>query len=947
MRRLYIMAIAKQDSGTEKIFFYHKVKFKLALLILVLTLIPLSLLGMYGSFIEGQSLRKQAIKNLDNLVVANSSHINSFIEAFRVTVANFSSDGLIRRLSEEVDLHTEEAGASAALLNEHLVKNKMPTNQNLVGINVVDFQGKIIASTNDAEVGKNEREDEYFREALRLPYSKTFIADYESNSHFDIKEPLIAAAAPLFSLDNSRTLGVIVTYFGIDNVAPIFNAELKKEETLDVYLVNENNLAISQSRFLEKDKILSQVVDTEPVRSCRDGQNKNGVWNDWRDERVYGSSICLADFPFRWTLIAEIAETEVIKPAETFRNLIAIAGIALAGIVIFITFISVDGAVSSLEKLSQFAKKISRGNLNDKVEISSNDEIETLAKSLDLMRETIKVREDNLRETNDDLMKAEDKLRANIKDLESSKTAMMNLLRVVKTSEEKSKQQADELKKFQQATDQSFEQTVITDADGIILYANHATEVITGYGMQEIIGARPSLWGNQMSKEFYETLWRTIKDEKSGYAGEITNKRKDGTKYLASVRIAPILDERGEVKFFVGMTRDITEERQSQLRIVRHTAELQEANVLIEKQKERAESILRFLKSIGEGIFATDVSGRIIFMNETAEILSKKTFEAAELKSANQIFCFAKETETGCSELVFIKDALQKKKTITLPDHTVLIYEGRKRISVSGTCAPIRDAHSEIVGTITVFQDVTQKHELDEMKDNFLSVAAHQLRTPLGSMRWSMELLLSGDFGKLPKSAKKAVQELYNNNQRMAELVDDLLDISRIEQNRGTEEKKLINLAELVTAVQKELQKEADKRKIEIITDFPKDSLPNILVSPKHTHEAIENLLSNAIKYNRDKGKVTIKIIKKEKSLVLTIKDTGIGIPKNDHNKVFSKFFRATNAVLKETEGSGLGLSVVKSYLEESRARISFESEENIGTTFTAEFPLDQTAGIS
>ena len=570
-----------------------------------------------------------------------------------------------------------------------------------------------------------------------------------------------------------------------------------------------------------------------------------------------------------------------------------------------------------------------------------------LADNLDLMRQTIKARENDLEETNVGLMKADQDLKANISDLENSKKAVMNLFEDVKESEEQLRRQAEELKKFQQAADKSFDQTIITDPDGVILYANHATEILTGYDMKEIVGAKPSLWGRQMPKEHYETLWQTIKTEKQGYAGELTNRRKDGTKYLASIRISPILDERGEVRFFVGVTRDITEERQSQLRIVQHAAELQEANVLIETQKERAESILRFLKSIGEGIFATDISGRVIFMNETAEVLSKKTFREAELKPANKIFCFAKETEAGCSELTFVSKALKQKRVITLSDHTVLVYDSEKRIPVSGTCAPIRDANNDIIGTITVFQDVTKKHELDQMKDSFLSVAAHQLRTPLGSMRWSMELLLSDDLGKLPKEAKEAVQQLYDNSQRMVTLVNDLLDISRIEQNRGTEEKKLVDITEIVRAAQSQLQQEADKRSIKILMEVPKESLPSILVSPKHIHEAIENLLSNAIKYNRDNGTVTVRIAKKEKSLELMIRDTGIGIPKGDHGKIFAKFFRASNAVLKETEGSGLGLSVVKSYLEESRAQVSFESEENVGTTFLVEFPLDPTAGIS
>ncbi len=937
----------REDDISYQMPFYLRVKFKLGMMILIFVIVPLFLLGAYGSYIAEQSLRQQALQDLEHLVNADGANIRNFIHLLEITTANFSSDGMVRQLSEDIGLHPETASESAILLNQHLIKNKVPTNQYLMGINVLDAQGEVIASTEDTEIGKDEHEDKYFKEGLQLSYGKTLTMDYGGSSHFGENIPLIVTTAPLFNLDKSHAFGIIVTYFRLDDIALVFSREMKHEETLDVYLINADSLLISESRFLGKNAILSQVIDTKPVQSCRDEQGVSGVWDNWRGEKVYGASTCLTDFSSRWTLVAEIYEAEIIKPAGTFKALIMVATILLAVTAVFIALILASGTVNLLEKLSRFTKKINRGNLDEPMDIDAMDEVGVLAKNLNLMRQTIKMREDDLRKTNNSLTQADQKLKENITNLENVNKAALNLFEDVKKSEEQLKKQADELEKFKQAADKSFDQTIITDADGIILYANHATEIITGYSMQEIIGARPSLWGRQMPLKHYKTLWKTIKVEKQGYAGEFTNKRKDGTKYLASVRIIPILDENNEVKFFVGVTRDITEEREIQLKIVRHTSELEKANVLIEEQKERAESILRFLKSIGEGIFATDIFGKIIFMNETAEVLSKKTLRESELQPANKIFCFAQESESGCAELTFITKALQKKKIITLPDNTVIVHDSQTRIPVSGTCSPIRDAKNQIIGTITVIQDVTQKHELDQMKDSFLSVAAHQLRTPLGSMRWSMELLLSGDFGKLPKSAREAVQQLYDNSQRMVTLVNDLLDISRIEQNRGTEEKKLINLADVVKNALSQMQSEADKRKIKIRMDFPKQSLPNILVSPKHTHEAIENLLSNAIKYNRDRGMVTIKIVQEKKILKLIIADTGIGIPKVDHSKIFSKFFRASNAVLKETEGSGLGLSVVKSYLEESRARVSFESEENVGTTFTIEFPLDPTTGIS
>jgi signal transduction histidine kinase len=245
------------------------------------------------------------------------------------------------------------------------------------------------------------------------------------------------------------------------------------------------------------------------------------------------------------------------------------------------------------------------------------------------------------------------------------------------------------------------------------------------------------------------------------------------------------------------------------------------------------------------------------------------------------------------------------------------------------------------IGVIVVFRDVTKLRELDQMKNSFLSVAAHQLRTPLGSMRWSMELLMSGDFGKLPKTAKEAVQQIYDNSVRMTTLVNDLLDVSRIDSERGREEKKSVDIVALLHEVIHTMESEAKKRSVKIIFQEPKESIPPILMPAKHLYEALENLISNGIKYNREKGTLTILLKKEKQSILLSIADTGIGIPQADTSKIFSKFFRATNAVLKETEGSGLGLSVVKSYLEEGQARVSFESTEGVGTTFFVEFPLD------
>lgn len=615
-----------------------------------------------------------------------------------------------------------------------------------------------------------------------------------------------------------------------------------------------------------------------------------------------------------------------------------------SSILLFVVFILLSGIIFCLatfyllghfvlDKIAYLDQEIQRvrkgSDVKKEIIISGKDEIAHLAED---MNQTFKDLEEN-----------EENMRIQNESLELSKKATLNILEDVAASEKEMKDKTIELLKFKQAADTSFDHTIITDADGVVIYVNHAAEMLTGYLREEMIGAKPSLWGKQMSHEFYEKMWITIKTEKKIFAGEITNKRKNGQVYLVSARITPIVSEEGIIQFFVGIESDITEERASQLRIVRHAAELQESNELIEKQKERAESILRYLQSIGEGVFATDLQGNIIFINETAKKLVGEDSSEDSKKRYSEVFLFLKKRKSLNMSISFVEEVLKEENVVVFPQNVSLVRKDGILLAVSGTISVIRDENGEVTGTITVFQDATKQRELEDMKNSFLSVAAHQLRTPLGSMRWSMEMLLAEDLGKLPKLAKEVVSQIYENSGRMVVLVNDLLNVSRIDGETSREEKESVNIVSFMKKVIDTMRPEAEKRGVEIIFSEPEETAPEIIASSKHLYEALENLISNGIKYNRENGTLTITLEVTEEILVLKVSDTGIGIPEADQSRIFSKFFRAPNAVLKETEGSGLGLSVVKSYLEENDAKISFESKENRGTTFFVEFPLRST----
>lgn len=522
--------------------------------------------------------------------------------------------------------------------------------------------------------------------------------------------------------------------------------------------------------------------------------------------------------------------------------------------------------------------------------------------------------------------------------LERNKRAMINILEDIQESEEKLRAQKEELDKFKLAADNSFNHTVITDPDGRVLYANKAAENLTGFSVKEMLGKTPALWGKQMSREFYESFWHAVKQEKRPYLGEVTNRRKDGTRYLASINASPILDSKGRVKFFIGIERDITEERQHQNEIERHSRELEEANALIRTEKERAEGILRFLESIGEAVYATDADRKIIFINRAAaEYIGKDPEEIIGTHTSDHFIFEA--GDAGDLERQFpIQTVLKSQETVIFPNHTFAV-KGEKKLPVTGTASPIIDDEKQLLGVIVIFQDITEKYELEQMKDRFLSVAAHQLRTPIGSMRWSMELLRNGDFGKLPKGASEAVQQLYDNSTRLLGLVNDLLDVSRIDQGRAQEEVQDTDIAKLISEVIETLSGEAAQRGV-TVSYAPPEGLPLIRITQKHIFDAIENLVSNAIRYNRQDGTIEVSVQSVPDAIEIRIADTGIGIPLEDQPKLFSKFFRASNAVRSFTDGSGLGLSVVKSYVEENGGSVSFESQEGVGATFMVRLPI-------
>ncbi|MEK7607282.1 MAG: PAS domain S-box protein [Patescibacteria group bacterium] len=505
------------------------------------------------------------------------------------------------------------------------------------------------------------------------------------------------------------------------------------------------------------------------------------------------------------------------------------------------------------------------------------------------------------------------------------------------------------------AVESSTNHMIITDTNGVIIYANRAAQETTGYTFSEMQGNTPRLWGGNMNAEFFRDLWEkkkmwmTARNPKSipAFIGEIKNTRKNGEQYIALTKISPVINQIGVTIGFIGTEEDITNRLKLEQSLKIRATET-------EKEKIKVKATLQ---SIGEGIFALDTRERVLLINKKAEEMLGLSM--ADFHGKTFFDVIRAETEDG-------KTLPQEKRAsgmtlrsgeTRIQDYVFNHKDGSKFLAHI-TAAPFI-VEKKIFGVVVVIRDITKEREVEKAKNEFISLASHQLRTPLSAVNWYAEMLLSGDAGKASKTQKEYLKEIYAGNQRMVELVNSLLNVSRLEMGTFTIETEQTDIEKLARDVMGELHPMIEPKKIKVKQQYGKP-LPALNADPKLLRIILQNILSNAVKYTPEKGRVSLDIRTREKGetiggktmaepvMAITISDTGYGIPKNQQGKIFTKLFRADNVRQMDTEGTGLGLYIVKSVVDHSGGTIWFlspgelapDGEKNKGATFYVIFPV-------
>ena len=342
------------------------------------------------------------------------------------------------------------------------------------------------------------------------------------------------------------------------------------------------------------------------------------------------------------------------------------------------------------------------------------------------------------------------------------------------------------------------------------------------------------------------------------------------------------------------------------------------------EKKEKAEEteIKTRLLHMTEGIIAFDINGKIDLINPAAKMLLKISPEDYTFEDIFNKF----KLDINMEKLIYLEDLTSMDQVIEVEDKTVKVL-----------FAPFRnEENNKPEGIIAVIQDITESVKLDTMRKEFVADVSHELKTPITSIMGYTDTLLEGDYDQ--ETQKEFLQVVSTEARRMAKLVTDLLDLSRIDSNSKKTKKVSFDLGALAKECQKKLAIEIKKKKHHVECLVTAD-VPPVYADKDDIQRVILNILTNSIKYTPDGGNIKIYVGFVFNDAYIKVIDNGIGIPENDLNRIFERFYRVDKSRAREMGGTGLGLSIAKEILDKNGGSIDIKSEVNKGTEVVIKIP--------
>jgi signal transduction histidine kinase len=624
-----------------------------------------------------------------------------------------------------------------------------------------------------------------------------------------------------------------------------------------------------------------------------------------------------------------------------------------------------------LQRLKRAAQKISEGDMDEQIESFGKNEIGELSEVIGRMvgdirdsRSEIENYSRNLETEVDkktvELKKALDNLKEDKNAFEIQRQAMLNILddtaesqKELERSNEDLKEKSRELAALKSLSDDLagildieeavkilndyFLQFINFDAatylvfssgeEGGIVYQCYLKKQI-GEKMLDAIGKSLKAYVGENHGSGRESAEKIVEQIRPQLWGEKLDNKMRGQKELVLSHFPMAAGETGlGVIQFANASADDLKKKEEFIKamIVTTSLSIDRLETLIRTQHYKTISLV---ESLSDGVIMFNSKAEIILLNPAVLKCVSMSKEGFSLPGFYKLW---EEVDLKTA----VDEALREGKTSHINEAKLI--NSYFEIFVT----PVKESGGGIAGGAIILHDITFLKEIDRMKTEFVSVASHQLRTPLTAVKLFTEMLARGEVGPVKKEQKEYLDNINQSTDRMVRLVNDLLNITRIESGRLRIEPVPTDVCDFVKNIVEETMPLAEMKKIKLSYASCPAGSAILPLDVNLFRQVIHNLIVNAIRYSLpEHGKVEVAIeINKQKNYIFSVKDNGIGIPEAAQKRIFEKFYRADNAVKAETEGTGLGLYVSKMIVESSGGKMRFESREGLGTTFIVSMP--------
>ena len=366
------------------------------------------------------------------------------------------------------------------------------------------------------------------------------------------------------------------------------------------------------------------------------------------------------------------------------------------------------------------------------------------------------------------------------------------------------------------------------------------------------------------------------------------------------------------------------------------TEQALELGQMLRHQQEEATKAQAILTSIVDGVVVNGAGGQTILVNPAAERILGKSAE--ELIGLDFRVPFSVFEEQGRDEAVDAMEAFLGTPVAGVHKVFKMPLEVDSRV-IHAHLSPVMTQRGDFLGVVTVLRDITKEVEADRTKNEFVSNVSHELRTPMTAIKGYTDLLFTGAVGPINEEQERFLAIIKNNADRLTALINDLLDISRVDTGRVRFVPQPVQIGDVISDVVNALACEA-QAKTQTLTYEVVAGLPDLMGDRNRLNQVLTNLVGNAIRYTPENGDVEVLAYLVESAVRVDVRDSGIGISPEDLGRIFERFYRADHPMVREAGGSGLGLSIARMFVEMHGGRLWVESEEGKGSTFTLILPV-------